>query len=391
MNQPVGHAAADFLEELVSIPSVNPGFRTAGDDPGIFGEQRMAELLGEFFRRIGCEVWFEEILPGRHNLMARLRKGDGGRSIALQCHLDTVQVRGMTVNPWGLRDGDRLYGRGSCDTKASIAAFAKAIQVTAESARLDADLYFVGTVDEEHGFAGSHHLGQKYKFDACIVGEPTSLGTVTAHKGSVRFGLTAEGMSAHSSTPELGHNAILEMLDLLQDFRTEFDRYTGSWNHPLTGRATWAPTLITGGVGRNTVPEVCTVAIDRRVVPGEQVEDVIDFVDDWSKRNARAGHPWRLGEIYSIDIPFETGANTPPVEALGYALAKLGMDSGVKGMPCGTDAPKIAAGGTPCVVFGPGNIAQAHKSDEWIHLPDVELATDIVIEALKSLDRILKR
>ena len=275
MNQSTGKEAIEMLLELVSIPSVNPGFRTSDDSAEIFGEHRMAAYLADYFKRVGCKVWFDEVFPGRSNLIAHLAGGKGGRSIALQSHLDTVQITGMTVDPWGRQDGDRLYGRGSCDTKASTAAFAAAIRYFSKSPSLDADLYFLGTVDEENGFGGSRHLGKKYRFDACIVGEPTKLQAVTAHKGSVRFSLVAEGASAHTSTPELGHNAVFEMFELMQDFRTAFDRFTGSRKHPLTGCATWTPTKIRGGVGLNTVPELCTIAIDRRLIPGEEMEDII--------------------------------------------------------------------------------------------------------------------
>ena len=380
---------ADLLRELVSIPSVNPGFRTPDSSLEIFGEQKVGAFLAEFFEGVGCKVWFDEVLPGRPNLIAHLATGKGGRRIALQSHLDTVQITGMTVDPWGMRHGDRLYGRGSCDTKASTAAFAKTVQYFAETTSLDADLYFLGTIDEEHGFAGSRHLGQHYRFDACFVGEPTNLQAVTAHKGSVRFGLVAQGKSAHSSTPELGHNAVFEMCDLIQDFRAAFDRFTGSKHQPLTGSATWAPTMISGGVGLNTVPEVCTLAVDRRLVPGEKMEDIIRFVNDWAERSVRKGHQWLMGETFMMDPPFETDPESPPAKALRQALAKLGLDAEAKGVPYGTDATKISAGGTPCVVFGPGDIAQAHKSDEWIHLPQVALATEVMIEAVKRLDQIL--
>ncbi|MHC1729382.1 MAG: M20 family metallopeptidase [Syntrophobacteraceae bacterium] len=390
MHRTMDSNTVDLLRELVSIPSVNPGFRTPDSPLEIFGEQKMGAFLAEFFERAGCKVWFDEVLPGRSNLIVLLAAGKSGRRIALQSHLDTVQITGMTVEPWGRRDGDRLYGRGSCDTKASTAAFARTIQYFAENTGLDADLYFLGTIDEEHGFAGSRHLGKHYQFDACFVGEPTNLQAVTAHKGSVRFELVAQGKSAHSSTPQLGHNALFEMCDLIRDFRAAFDRFTGGKHHPLTGSATWAPTMMSGGVGLNTIPEVCTVAVDRRLVPGEQVEDIIRFVDEWSEQCRLKGHQWLKGETFMMDPPFEADPESPPAKALRQALAEMGLDAEAKGVPYGTDATKIAAGGTPCVVFGPGDIAQAHKSDEWIHLPQVTLATEVMIEAVKRLDRILK-
>ncbi len=391
MHRIMDSSTVDLLRELVSIPSVNPGFRTPDCPEEIFGEQKMGAFLAEFFERAGCRVWFDEVLPGRSNLIAHLAAGKSGRRIALQSHLDTVQITGMSVDPWGMREGERLYGRGSCDTKASTAAFARTIQYFAENPGLEADLYFLGTIDEEHGFAGSRHLGKHYQFDACFVGEPTNLRAVTAHKGSVRFELTAHGKSAHSSTPELGHNAIFEMCDLIRDFRTVFDRFTGNRRHPLTGSATWAPTLISGGVGLNTIPGVCTVAIDRRLVPGEQMEDIIRFVDEWSERAGREGRQWLKGKTFMMDPPFDTDPESPPAKALRQTLGDMGLNAEAMGVPYGTDATKIAAGGAQCVVFGPGDIAQAHKNDEWVHLPQVTQAVEIMTETVKRLDRILKK
>lgn len=374
-----------LLKELVAIPSVNPGFMTAEDDPGIFGEERCAKRLAEFFSEAGCEVWFEEALPGRSNLMARL-KSSGKYCLALQSHLDTVQTRGMVVEPFGHLRGGLLYGRGACDTKATTAVFAQVIKNAAASRDIGIDLMFVGTVDEEHGFAGSLALGNDRRFDACIVGEPTGLAAVVAHKGILRFDLVAEGRAAHSSTPEKGHNAIVEMMDLLNEFRGAFDEYTQTRQHPLTGQATWSPTMIRGGVGINTVPDLCRLFIERRTVPGEQSGEILNFVDRWLDGRLAAGHPWRRGEYLQHDPPMETDPASPVVRAMQKALVAEGLDAFPRGVPYGTDASKICLAGTPCVVFGPGSILQAHTVDEWIRLSEVEKALAVVSRTVRALD-----
>ena len=390
MSKQIGQKAVELLEELVAIPSVNPSFHTPNEDDKIFGEYQYAKRLREILSDAGCEVWLEEVLPGRPNIMARLSNGEKRPSIALQSHMDTVQISGMTVPPWGRREGDRFYGRGSCDTKATAAVFIQIIRHLAEYGDLDVDLYFIGTIDEEQSFAGSRYVGQHYRFDACIIGEPSALQPVTANKGSFRFEIMANGVAAHSSTPEHGHNAIFEMLDLLGEFGTSFDQYTGNRSHHLTGRATWTPTMIQGGTGLNTVPEFCRVSIDRRVVPGEDLDEILSFIDGWFENQVRADSFWRRGEILLKDPPFEIDPDAPPVKALRHVLEERKLNSHVMGAPYGTDAGKIAMSGTPCVIFGPGDIKQAHKKDEWIFLPEVELATEIALEAVKYLGKMLR-
>ena len=308
MGSTIHSSVVDLLRELVSIPSVNPAFRTPDAPSEIFGEQRVAAVLGQFFERAGCSVWFDEVLPGRSNLIAHLATGRSGRRIALESHLDTVQITGMTVDPWGRQEGDRLYGRGSCDTKASAVAFARTIQYFAETGGLEADLYFLGIIDEEHGFAGSRHLGKHYRFDACFVGEPTNLQAVTAHKGSVRFALVAQGKSAHSSTPDLGHNAVLEMVDLIRDFRVAFDRYTTSNHHPLTGGATWTPTMISGGVA-STPFRVMYPGVDRVLCPERRSRHSPVLMT--GRRRPATRTCMARGETYMMDPPFETAPESP--------------------------------------------------------------------------------
>jgi acetylornithine deacetylase len=203
--------------------------------------------------------------------------------------------------------------------------------------------------------------------------------------------MATDGVAAHSSTPELGHNAIQEMVSLLNDFTPNFEVYTKSKTHSLTGNATWAPTLIQGGTGLNTIPEICRVSVDRRLVPGEIPDKVLSFVDSWLAEKQRQGRPWRLGKILLKDDPFEANLNWEVVTALRHVLKELGLDSAVKGAAYGTDATKIVSGGTPCIVFGPGRAEQAHKKDEWIFLPDVDKAEKITIQTIMQLDRMLQQ
>ncbi len=380
-----------LLKQLVAVPSVNPGFATPEDDPSFFGEKRYAHYLADQLRQIGFQVWLDEVLPERYNVMARLPGTQGKHSIALQSHLDTVQISNITVPPWGQLEGNRLYGRGSSDPKASTAAQLAALGALAKKRRMASDLYFIGTIDEEISAKGSLYVKDNYRFDACIVGEPTELAPIVAHKGSVRFELIAEGVSCHSSNPELGRNAIWEMMSLLSALREPFTAYTKNNTHPLTGPATWTPTLIRGGEGLNTVPGTCRVAIERRLVPGETPEQVLDFIDEFLAQQNHLGNRWLRGEVFVLSPPLECDLSSPLVPALQQALTSYGLDPKPRGVAYGTDASKIAQSGTPCVVFGPGSIDQAHGANEWVDVTTIATAAKVLIATVEILDKRLSQ
>src|SRR6188508_2054385 len=157
---------AQIAAELVGIASVNPAL--GGPDGG---EARVAERIGELCGAIGCEVVFEEVMPGRPNVIASLHRDDAYPTLVIEGHTDTVG--GPSAEP-GI-DGGRLVGRGACDTKGGIAAALHALErLTAVDVRLN--VRFAGTVDEEVGFAGVTHYVQHHPpADAAIVLEPTSL------------------------------------------------------------------------------------------------------------------------------------------------------------------------------------------------------------------------
>ncbi|NMB25294.1 MAG: M20 family metallopeptidase [Firmicutes bacterium] len=382
----------DMLQRFVAIPSINPGFATPADDPGYFGEERYAHYLAEELRQIGCDkVWLEEVCPGRPNVMALISGTSGSHSIALQSHLDTVQIANMTTPPWGQLQGNRLYGRGSADPKASTVAQLAALKYIADKRPVAADVYFIGTIDEEYTAKGALHVADNYQFHGCIVGEPTNLAPIVAHKGAVRFELIAEGVACHSSNPHLGQNAILEMMSLLATFQSPFTTYTVSHTHPLTGDATWAPTLIDGGEGLNTIPATCRLGIDRRLVPGETPEGILEFVDDWLTHKQREGHPWRRGRVFIAEPPFEADLESLLVKALQNSLESIGLDARPQGVAYGTDASKIAKSGTPCVVFGPGSIAKAHSADEWVDVTTMGPAAEVLIATIQNLDQYLQK
>jgi len=189
-----------LLAELIALPSVNPAFLPPRHPNA--GEKNVADFLAATAARAGLEVEFQKVLadghhksPSRSNIIARLLpRGKIKQTILLAPHLDTVGADGTQFIPQ--RKNGRLHGRGACDTKGSVAAMLAALceLANAKSRPLETEIVFAGLIDEEHAQAGSRALVQnKFKADLAIVGEPTKLQVVTAHKGSLWLELATRG------------------------------------------------------------------------------------------------------------------------------------------------------------------------------------------------------
>ena len=194
-----------LLRELIALPSVNPAFLPPNHPQA--GEKRVAEFLAATAASVGLDVEFQEVLPDRANLLVRLTPaGKVRKRILLAPHMDTVGVADDgQFNP--LLKGGRLHGRGACDTKGSIAVMLTALLELAHARErpVETEIVLAALVDEENGQAGSRSLARRgFKADLAIVGEPTRLQIVTAHKGDLWLQLETRGKAAHGSRPELG-------------------------------------------------------------------------------------------------------------------------------------------------------------------------------------------
>jgi len=367
-----------LLRELIALPSVNPAFRPAGDPRA--GEQRAAEFLGATAARAGLDVEFQPVSKGRANLLARLSpRGKVRRRILLAPHLDTVDGTAEQFTPRS-RNG-RLFGRGACDTKGSVAAMLAALGELAQAGPQPADteLVFVGLVDEEHGQAGSRALAASgLRADLAIVGEATCLQVVTAHKGTLWMTLETRGKSAHGSCPELGRNAVHAMARIVHLIETTYAAQLRRRRHPLLGCATVSVGTICGGTQVNIVPDRCTAFLDRRTLPGE--------TEASARREINALlRPRHLKVAFVHDrlppcLPMETDPRLPLVARFLQSIGQR-KPAGVRYF---CDASVLARGGIPSVVFGPGDIAQAHTADEWLSLAELEGAKRLLRRFLET-------
>jgi acetylornithine deacetylase len=299
--------------------------------------------------------------------------------------MDTVTLEPVGASMLDPRiAGGRMTGRGSCDTKASLAAMLTALESLVPRQReLEANLVVLGSVDEEYLMRGivAFAAGGP-SVDAAVVGEPTSLDVVRAHKGLVRWTIETHGRSAHTSRPEGGDNAIYQMVELIATLRPALEPRLRERSHPLLGHPTFTVSTIHGGLGVNIVPDRCAIAVDRRTLPSEQPDDVVAelhaAVDELTRQ--RPHLRVALGEPFANIAGLDTPDEHPFVRlATRVAHAHGGRPEAV-GVPYGTNAPGLAARGVPTVVLGPGDIAQAHSEDEWVDLDQVERAAELYAE-----------
>ncbi|MEX2381766.1 MAG: ArgE/DapE family deacylase [Opitutales bacterium] len=361
-----------LLAELVAIPSVNPAY-------GGEGEAEVAAFVAGWLSQRGMDVELQEVFPGRNNVIARCGKVDGGPAILLEAHMDTVGVEGWAKgSPFDpARKGVRLYGRGSCDTKASLATF---MSIAAHFARnpslLSVPLVFAATVDEESGQTGASALMElDLNLQGAIVGEPTLLEIVHAHKGVLRFAVRTAGVSAHSALPEKGENAILRMGKVLERFAAYAGQLRNMEAMSALGRPTVNVGMIRGGKGVNIVPDFCVIEVDRRTLPEETAEEIVEGIRCELKDCPSA-------EIVDASLSFRRGLHTPKEHILSRAFANALERSGEKivfsGAPYMTNATAYATAGVPALVFGPGDIARAHKIDEWVDTRQLPRAFEVL-------------
>jgi len=371
-------AVEKLLCELIALPSVNNAFLPAGHSRA--GERRVGDFLAARARRAGLGVEWSAVSPGRSNLLMRLSpSGRVRRRILLAPHLDTVEVASEDQLTPRIKLG-RIYGRGACDTKGSVAVMMTALCELASSGRRPdgTEITLVGLVDEETGQTGSRALAASgLAADLAIVGEPTLLKVVTTHKGNIWMKLETHGRAAHGSRPELGRNAVHEMARIVDLLETEYAAILRRRRHPMLRPPTVNVGTIEGGLQANIVPARCTITVDRRTLPGETDAQVWRELKALLRKHGLKAST--SSDKAAPSWPLETDPGLPLVRLF---LRSAGQTTAT-GVDYFSDAGVLAHGGIPSVVFGPGNIAQAHTADEWIALSQLERGREILADFLR--------
>ena len=368
-----------LLRDLIALPSVNNAFLPPGDPHA--GEELVADYLKNRARKAGLEIETQATNSGRDNLIIRLKPlGQATHRIILAPHMDTVGGDlDKIFRP--TKKGERLHGRGACDTKGSVAVMFHAMEHLAKRHRpANTEIVFIGFVDEECNQTGSRAFSKlKLKANLALVGEPTRCRVVTAHKGDLWLRLSTRGKAAHGARPELGRNAVHTMAKCIDTIENEYAQNLGKRRHSVLGHPTINTGIVRGGSQPNIVPDVCEADLDRRTLPGESFTAISREIGEVLKKR---GLKARLTNVKGYTCPaMETDPTLPMVQQLMRTVRQtkpLGVD-----YYC--DAANIAATGVPSIVWGPGDIAQAHTADEWISIRQIERGMDVLTRFLLSL------
>ena len=373
-----------LLRDMIAIRSVNPMRPNSGEPV----EAGMATFIEAVLARAGIDCERQTIAAGRDNVIGIVHPTNAGaEGLMLNSHMDTVPVENMSIDPFDpVVENGCVFGRGSCDAKASIASMLSAVIEYANQPRRSSPVVFAAMADEEFAFSGAWKLIEKsWPVSACVVGEPTLLRRVIAHKGIVRWRINVQGVSAHGATPELGRSAVYDGARVALAVEEYARQLAHKESHPLLGRPALNVGKVVGGQAVNIVPDQCVFELERRLLPGEDGLRAVQDCEDFLRGRLGQAVQFTFEQPYLVDPAMETVASAEIISALGRAQqATLGSETELTGANYGTDGSKLAKAGIETVVCGPGDIAQAHTANEFVEIEQLELAARMYAQLLAT-------
>ena len=369
--------------ELVAIPSMNPLDGPVGDGRG---EGEVAAYVASRLKEAGIDVELREALPGRPSVVARI-PGQSEEAVWFDAHLDTVSAEGMAFEPFeGRIEGDTLFGRGSADDKGSVAAMMAAAMELAKSGESPpATVIFTATADEEYrmsGLLGLLESGMTAR--AAVVGEPSGLEIIIAHKGVARFTISTSGKAVHSSRPEDGVNAIYRMGKVLAAIEAYAKGGVGRESHPMLGKATLSVGVVRGGEFVNVVPDRCEIAIDRRLLPGQDGRRAVADVREYLSSALQEDVGLKVSAPDLVVAGMSISSDHGLVQAVASVVRDVTGKAPLDGMQGTTHAGEMAKAGIPAIVFGPGRMGQAHTATEELDLNQLEQAAAVYERLMRT-------
>ena len=363
---------ASLIADLVARDSTNPDIAEGG-----VGESAVAALISERLRNAGLEVDQYDVAPGRPNVVATLRGTGGGRTLMLCGHMDVVAAQPEQFLP-EVRDG-RLYGRGSHDMKAGLAAAMVAVErIAASGDRLAGDVVIAAVCDEEWRSIGAEELVRRHSADAAILPEPSNLDVVTAHGGFSWHEITSYGVQAAGVEQDRGRDAISMLGPILTAIR-DLDRDLERRPAASYGRGSIHASTIVGGEQLPVYPARCVVGVERCLIPGETwrgAEAELEAMIQATMANDPDAR-FDLATIVGRD-PIELGADEPVVNIIvSAATAAMGIAPVVRGEIGWQDSGILVDAGIPCVVFGPTGAGE-HTDCEWVDLESAEVVANVL-------------
>lgn len=382
----------EILCDLVAIDSRNPDLV-----PGAPGEESIARYLRQRLEAWGLEVRWQEVAPGRPNVVGILRgREPGAPRLLWNGHLDTVGVEGM-ADPFRPRQENGLvYGRGAYDMKAGLAAAMGAIDALRRGGGAPGDVILAGVCDEEYASLGTQALVREFRAEGALVLEPSGLGVGTSHKGFVWLEVVVRGRAAHGSNYREGRDAILRMGRFLVALDSQRRRLMAR-EHPYLGSPSLHASLISGGKELSTYPDSCLLQLERRTLPGESQEDALSEVETLLRQvreeEAAGGEPGEEGDWQVRTLLSRSAYEVSPQERVVRALQEgfrraLGKEPCFTGSYPWTDAVLLGQAGIPAVIFGPGG-GGAHAAVEYVSEEETVQAARVLVEtALAFAERV---
>ncbi|WP_175527189.1 M20/M25/M40 family metallo-hydrolase [Blastococcus tunisiensis] len=387
----VADVAVRLAVELVRIDSVNPGLV-----PGAAGEAAVVDRLAHRLAARGFDV---AVVPaagatGRPSLLATHRGSGGGRTLALNGHLDTVGVAGMAEPFAGRIVGDRLQGRGACDMKGGVAAMVAAAEAAAASGTAG-DVVLALVADEEHASVGTEAVLGRLAGrlpDACLVGEPTELDLAVAHRGYSVVEVSLTGRAAHSSQPADGVNAVVHLGRLLAAVEARDAELAAGPAHPVVGTGSLMSTVVRGGTSPFVLADAASAVVERRTVPGEPATVGLDEVERILGA-LRRDDPCVEGRaaLALAREPWEHDGTSPAGSELATVLTDAlagcnGRRPDGVGVPYWMESALWEGAGVPTVVCGPAG-GGLHAADEWGDLRQLRGYAEALVVAIDRFCR----
>ncbi|MFJ6314389.1 M20 family metallopeptidase [Pseudarthrobacter oxydans] len=373
----------DLINEAELVSLTTALVAAGGENPGGTEEATVA-VMKSFSLDAGLDVSAETVAPGRPNFTAVLPGGPQPGLLFLG-HSDVVPAgSGWEQPPFApyVRDG-RLFGRGSTDMKGGLAAVLIALKALKDAgAELRGNAALACTVDEEdlgigiRAYTPAALADPHFSYSGCVVAEPTDLETVIGCRGDSYIELKITGKSAHSGRPADGRNAIDSAARILDLVRADHARLQSAMD-PLLGAGSWNTGLIRGGTGTSMVAAECTVSLDRRLMPDENAQVILDQLLGQINGAGIDTDGITVEAKVTMDMPgFRTPEVHPLVANSVAALADAGVDSAVTGWTAACDGGFIARDlGVPTIVMGPGGLNdQAHQVNESVKIAELVAA-----------------
>ena len=370
----------NLAQELIKIPS---------DETA--GEKEVCEYLESYLKSLGMKVRLQKVLPNRPNIIAEVIGDEVGKSIMFNGHVDTVPVgdiKKWSMDPYSaiIKD-NKLFGRGSTDMKGAIASMIIAMKFIMNNVeKFNGKIIFTGVMAEETTGLGTQKIVEEnIKADMAVVGEPSDEKIYRAHKGTMWFNLSTYGKLEHSSESNSeSNNAIINMMKLIMEIN-EISKELETIENNLVGHPSINIGLIDGGTKQNMIADSCRISIDRRTLPEEKTEEVLD------KLRIRLDGLRSLDDRLTFDLEIDTireavevAESEQIVQEVKNALNKvINKNPTISGMKATTDMSILVnQGNIPSVIYGPGFIKQAHTVDEFIEVKRLVESSQVYAEIL---------